>query len=181
MNIRRKAIRKIVRNLLRQNRVLQAPVPLRRIAASLGLAIEQTPGNAENLSGFLVRDARAHTAIIGVNSSHPKNRQRFTIAHEIAHFLLHEGEPVYVDGRETFRVDRRSFQSSKGDHPDEIEANAFAAELLMPADLLRNDLDDVGEHVDLADEDALKSLAKKYEVSVAAMSFRLANLGYISL
>lgn len=181
MRIRRKTIQRIVTDLLQQNHVIRPPVPVDRIAKMLGLDVELTPGHDDDLSGFLLRNAATNKAVVGVNRSHHKNRQRFTVAHEIGHFLLHEGEPVHVDGRENFRVDRRSSQSSTGDRPDEIEANAFAAELLMPANLLRKDLDSGGELVDLSDDDAMKALANKYGVSVAAMSFRLANLGYISL
>ncbi len=68
-----------------------------------------------------------------------------------------------------------------GEQPSEIEANAFAAELLMPVSFLKRDLEEGDDAVDLSDDDALKSLAAKYRVSVTAMTFRLANLRYLRL
>lgn len=57
----------------------------------------------------------------------------------------------------------------------EIEANTFAAELLMPEDLLRAALE--GQSVDLEDDQAVAMLAKRFKVSEAAMRFRLSTLG----
>jgi Zn-dependent peptidase ImmA (M78 family) len=57
----------------------------------------------------------------------------------------------------------------------EIEANTFAAELLMPADLLLGTLG--GRSIDLEDDEAVASLAKRFKVSEAAMRFRLSSLG----
>ena len=67
-----------------------------------------------------------------------------------------------------------------GEDVEEREANLFAAELLMPAAFLKEDL--LGKDVDLIGDSAfLQRLAKKYDVSVQALTFRLANLGYITL
>jgi Zn-dependent peptidase ImmA (M78 family) len=59
--------------------------------------------------------------------------------------------------------------------PTEIEANTFAAELLMPTDLLVAALG--GRSVDLEDDEAIASLAKRFRVSEAAMRFRLNSMG----
>jgi Zn-dependent peptidase ImmA (M78 family) len=56
----------------------------------------------------------------------------------------------------------------------EIEANFFAAELLMPASFLARSL--AGEPFDIDDEGAVGALAKEYKVSASAMRFRLGNL-----
>ena len=76
-------------------------------------------------------------------------------------------------------VSLRDSESAKGEDNDEKEANFFAAELLMPAAFLADDLQ--GRDLDLLDDDEfLHKLAKKYKVSVQALTFRLANLGYIT-
>ena len=59
---------------------------------------------------------------------------------------------------------------------DEMEANRFAAEILMPIDFLRNDLK--GREFDLADDNELRSLARRYGVSTQALAIRLNSLGY---
>lgn len=109
--------------------------------------------------------------VIGVNSLHHPNRQRFTIAHELGHLLLHKDE-VHID--RSFRVNRRDEVSSLAVDPDEIEANRFAAELLMPYNLVMADLLEC--EIDLEDEDEIRRLAKKYEVSLQAMTHRIINL-----
>jgi Zn-dependent peptidase ImmA (M78 family) len=69
--------------------------------------------------------------------------------------------------------------SSKGEDNDEREANLFAAELLMPAKFLREDLE--GVELDLlGDSKFLTDLAKKYSVSLQALTFRLTYLRYIT-
>ena len=116
--------------------------------------------------------------LIGVNARHGENRQNFTIGHEIGHFLLHEGDEVHVD-RE-FRIKLRSGASSAGTDMEERESNLFAAELLMPARFLERDLEKI-DGLDLDNETVVARLAEKYGVSTQAMTFRLANLGYINL
>ena len=73
----------------------------------------------------------------------------------------------------------RDQRSTTGDFKKEREANAFAAAILMPACLIKNAIEEL--EFDLADEDALTELAGSFEVSSLAMSFRLINLGYLSV
>ena len=111
-------------------------------------------------------------AIIGVNSLHHPNRQRFTIAHEIGHLVLHRDlllEGVHVD--KEFKLNRNE-DSSTGTNLQEVEANQFASELLMPERLIEEALQ--GKGVDIDDEDGLVTeLAKKFRVSTGAMKLRL--------
>lgn len=179
MAVRRKYIQALAEGLLAKYNVRQADVPVDQIIKSVGIEIRKEEVD-DDLSGFLFRDVGKGKAVIGVNAAHPENRVRFTLAHELGHFLLHEGETAHFDGkRPGLRVSLRSTESSKGTNDNEKEANLFAAELLMPAKFLEKDLR--GKSVDLMDEDALDELAKKYKVSVQALTFRLNNLGYIEL
>ena len=132
-----------------------------------------------DLSGFLFRDAKTKKAIIGVNATHHRNRQRFTIAHELGHYLLHAGEPVHVDkANVAYRINRRDEQSASGQDDSEREANLFAAELLMPARFLEKDV--AAKGIDLLDDTAVNELANKYGVSAQALTFRLMNIGLIA-
>lgn len=184
MAVRRKYIRTLVEQLLNKHRVQNAPVPVEQIAKSLGAEIHKKRVD-NNLCGFLFRDTRRNQAIIGVNEGHHPNRQRFTVAHEVGHFLLHEGEKLYIDGADCgFHINRRNEESKTGAKETEREANLFAAELLMPYRFLEDDLTKIGS-LDLLDEDilqeVLKPLADQYEVSTQALTFRLANLGFIDI
>lgn len=182
MNVRRKRIASLVEQLLVKNHVRHAPVDVRAIAVAEGVQVQEQPVE-DQLSGFLLRDAGTRRAVIGVNSSHHANRRRFSLAHELGHFLLHDNETVHVDRTERdhgLRIRRRDEVSSAGTDIAEREANLFAAELLMPARFLEQDVaDHIGE--DILDEQVLRALARKYGVSAQALAFRLANLGYVQL
>lgn len=173
MKIRRQAIRKLAQSLLHDPQFNSPPVPVEKIAEALGLRIQLEPFEGD-ISGCTVR--QGEKAVVGVNSLHHPNRQRFTIAHEIGHFLLHKGEEIIVD--RGFRINFRDDESGKAENPEEIEANIFAAELLMPRTFLRNDLKD--KSVDIEDDALMYELAAKYRVSAQALSYRLLNLGYTS-
>ena len=178
MGIRRKHIRALVEKLLARHEIKHGPVLVDQIATALGIRITLDEVD-DKLSGFLLRDKHDGRTVIGANKSHPKNRQRFTIAHELGHFLLHEGELVHLDEEMgSFTVDFRDEVSSRGEDVNEKEANYFAAELLMPEKFLRQDLR--GKRLDLFDDgEELQKLARKYKVSTQALTFRLTNLNYI--
>ena len=179
MAIRRKHIRSVAETLLETRGITDAPVPVDRIAESLGIEVRRETVD-EDLSGFLFRDLEQGTAIIGVNAGLKENRVRFTIAHELGHFLLHEGETVHFDGkRPGLTLNLRGIEASKGSDDNEREANLFAAELLMPVKFLERAL--LNDSSDLMDENTLQDLAKKYQVSVQALTFRLTYLNYIDL
>jgi Zn-dependent peptidase ImmA (M78 family) len=181
MPVRRKFIREVVERLLDEHAIKQAPVHAEHIAKRLKIDVKFEEAE-DDLSGFLFRDPTSNKAIIGVNASHHENRKRFTLAHELGHFILHEGQTVHIDENPKklpFRINLRDEESAKGSDDDEKEANLFAAELLMPAKFLERDLK--GKDIDLLEEGQLSDLATKYKVSIQALSFRLANLGYREL
>jgi Zn-dependent peptidase ImmA (M78 family) len=161
-------------DLLRQGHVRRAPVPVEKLAALLDAEIVLQPYSGE-ISGIVHRN-RDGSAVIGVNSSDTILRQRFTIAHEIGHLLLHTNENLHVD--KNFPIGLRNEISGKSVNENEIEANQFAAALLMPPDLLAKDIKPfIGEDVLFA----IRKLARKYRVSEQAMSIRLSSLRYVEL
>lgn len=101
--------------------------------------------------------------IMCVNRNHNKKRQRFTMAHELGHYMLHKGKNLEF-------VDTTFFRSAQMDSI-EYNANEFASRLLMPENSLRK----------LIDIDKIKNigtLAEKFNVSSAAMKYRVISLGY---
>jgi Zn-dependent peptidase ImmA (M78 family) len=162
-------INRAVVDLLAKAQVTMPPVPIDKIAKAAGAKITFNDFNKE-VSGVLLR--QGNSIIIGVASEQSRARQRFTIAHELAHLVLHEGEELHVD--KSFRINLRSPISSKAEDVQEIEANAFAAALLMPDEFIRRDT--VKMIIDVEDSDQIEKLARRYEVSTQAMTFRLMNL-----
>ena len=101
--------------------------------------------------------------VIRVNKLHSETRQRFTIAHELGHFINHKD-----DEREF--VDTTFFRGMTSDNL-EYTANRFASELLMPEEQVRKliDIDNVRN---------VAELASKFGVSSAAMLYRVKELNY---
>ncbi len=168
---RRRAILRRVRDILDASQVTAPPVPVERIARKLA-HLRFSPLDNE-LSGMaFIKDG---TAIIGINALHHPNRQRFTIAHECGHLVLHREQvtrEVHVD--KAFPMLMRDAVSAASVDPMEIEANLFAAELLMPEYLLAGELGD--STFDIDDDAAVTALARRFRVSMSAMQFRLGNL-----
>ena len=172
MNIRWKRIQTTARDLMKRFEINTPPIPVRTLARGCGARIVRVPGNNGDIDGFLYR--KESESVIGVNQNQAPVRQRFTIAHELGHLLLHEYPQVHVD--RGFRVRLRNGVSQKGIDRDEMEANRFAAELLMPIEFLRADLEH--NEFDLADDDQLRAMAKHYGVSTQSLAIRLNGLGY---
>jgi Zn-dependent peptidase ImmA (M78 family) len=165
-------------DFLANYRIKSAPVPVEEVAEKHGFRIIRRYFDDDNLSGTVIRDSEGGVTI-GINSLQVPVRQRFSIAHEVGHALMHlaAGEDLIVDppARGFFNRDELA---SLGEDSNEIEANQFAASLLMPASFVKRE----GKRVWSAspDVDSLtQALAKTFEVSVQAMKFRLVNLGVV--
>lgn len=160
-------VRRIASYLLAEQS--KPPVDLFHIANSLGAEI-RVLDMAADISGILYREPSRK--IIVVNKDHGVARQRFTIAHEIGHLALHTGEAVHVD--QGFRINLRNPRSATAEDANEIEANAFAANLLIPAEWIRRE--PVFHSIDLNDDSEISALAERYQVSQQAMLVRLTTL-----
>jgi len=150
----------------------------------------------EPLAGFLW--ANAFGGAIFVRSEDPISRRRFSVAHELGHFVLHlplviaaarkagreeEAEltdillPPSEDADEDIDPGEASAPSPGAEHARrEREANAFAAELLMPGDLVREMAQALGPR---RDADLIWRLSCDLLVSRAAMRVRLRTLGLL--
>ena len=144
--------------------IQDAPVKVGAMAKALGLEVLLSslhPG----ISGQITPNERGGY-VIKINRNDSKQRQRFTVAHEIAHFLLHKeliGEGI------TDNTLYRSNQSSA----IEAQANRLAADLLMPWDQLEKDLKDLKKIDALSVEEKVVKLSDRYNVSTTAMKVRL--------
>ena len=119
------AARRLLRKLYRdgdqtQNHDFLGSAP-DHAATDLGLAVERVPAipGGEQIAGVLDRDRMT----IQIATKFHWTSQRFTLAHEIGHYFLHTGTRYFRD-RESARFEKRD--------PVEAEADAFAAEFLMP-------------------------------------------------
>ena len=124
----------------------------------------------DSVSGMLV--IKDEHGVIGVNQNHHPNRRRFTIGHELGHYILHRRKAkVFVDASPVFYRDKIS---ADGTETQEVDANAFAAELLMPENVVR---EYVGNQlVDVYDDVTIHRLAARFGVSTQAITIRLIRL-----
>lgn len=147
------------------------------MAKELGIAIRPERFEDE-LSGMLVKEKGRY--VIGVNSSHPVTRQRFSIAHELGHLMLkHPGELFVGQTLQHRTVIRRDGKSSLGIDPFEREANAFAAALLMPEHFVSEQIEKRLAARTYRVDQLLADLSEAFQVSSQAMEYRLTNLGYV--
>lgn len=185
-NVRKKLIRQTVdelHDLLRGAGEYEAPIPVEKLARSLGVKLTYVSTEDADLSGFFYRDPLTGTSVIGVNQHHAKTRQRFTIAHELGHLKLHSFEELHFDRKGLGGIYRRSAESATGENREEIEANTFAAELLMPLDLIYDKLDN-NELSDIFARDfdaAIRTMAKEFNVSPQSLTIRMTQLGIITI
>lgn len=141
-----------------QERVPIETIPL---AHDLGLSVYKVMDWEDNIAGKIEKNddlgGESGYAIF-VNGNHTEQRRRFTIAHEISHFILHAhmiGDGIFDDAL---------YRSNKS-HYIEVEANQMAADILMPIPLIMKMID--------AGIDSPADLAKKFNVSEKAMEIRM--------
>lgn len=142
------------------------PIDPVTIAASLGIRAYETKLDA-NVSGALVK-RRDQDPVIYVNENDSVNRQRFSFAHELGHFVRRTNSNEVAEEYEW--VDLRGDLAAAGSDEQEMYANKFAAALLMPAPLLRSFVKQ-GKTV--------VQLSYLFEVSGESMQYRLRNLGLL--
>lgn len=150
-----------------------APIRPEKVASFLGISVEYEPFS-DDLSGVLMR--KGQTSVIAVNRKHSATRQAFSVAHEIGHHCLEHTGELFVD---KVSINKRDRSSSLAVDPQEIQANQFAASLLMPRSLLIQQIGKVAEQTTDRDE-LVANLANKFGVSLKAMEYRLVNLALLS-
>lgn len=140
---------------------VQPPVQIAEMAREMDVEVYMSKGWPDHISG-LIRTDPEHGGESGyaiyTNANHSERRRRFTIAHELAHYILHR----HLIGNGI--TDDVLYRSRLGG-PIERQANRYAAKLLMPWNLI---LESIEQGID-----TVEKLAEKFEVSKSTMSIRL--------
>lgn len=143
------------------------PIDVIGVARAMGIQVQSMPLDDE-LSGMaFIKDG---LQVIVVNSQHHPNRQRFTVAHELGHHVMHALElqsGVHVDKV----IFNRNARSRTGEDVLEVQANTFAAEILIPKAELR-----LLGSIDVNNDQRISDLAREFRVSQSAMAIRVDNL-----
>lgn len=145
----------------------KVPVDLDKIAGALGVQVKYTYPIDDNpdVSGKLSFDLFSQLPICEINRFDISQRQRFTLAHELGHYLLGHGEQL--DTNTKLYRNTNTSQSY-----EEMQANSFAAEIVMPEIA-------VDYFIREKNITTIEALALSFDVSEVAMKYRLKNLGWI--
>lgn len=157
--------------ILRRHGLFSVPVDPVVLANREGIKVHNATFSDDALSGMIAK--RGSNVTLLVNQSDPPYRKRFTIAHELGHHFLHlMGDGDFVDSKvDLFRNTEPADTVQENVTPQrraEIQANQFAAALLMPAELVRSAYRKTED---------LTELAREFNVSEEAMGYRLTQLG----
>ena len=148
----------------------KAPVDLEAIFDDLGIDYREAAIRTGE-SAWIERIGNRFNVVVNLNE--PEVRRRFSAAHELAHYLLHR-DLMQVDGD---RMNRHEdwLYDAPGQNPEapftrqhEIQANRLAAQIVMPAKLIREKFSECQD---------ITQLAADFRVSKLAMEIRLKTLG----
>jgi len=158
--------KQLVDEIYRQCPELTYPIPVKAIAKAVGVEAI-VPMSSEEVEGMLVADDTKSVGVISYKESSPLGRQRFTIGHELGHFLLlHHGAEQNCAPK-----DIRFVSSSDSLIQLESEANQFSQLLLMPDTLISESINE-----GIPDIELLKSISEGFQMSFEAMANRCACL-----
>jgi hypothetical protein len=136
------------------------PVSMQEYANHIGAAIKKSYDLGDDEDGFSAMKPNGKYGIC-INGNQKKERQRFTVCHELAHIVL--GLPSEHTSGPSWSYTKRA--------PNEILCDVFAAELLLPYKKFKPLVDDVDCSLEAVDE-----LASKFEASVMATGSRFATM-----
>ncbi|MEX2170829.1 MAG: ImmA/IrrE family metallo-endopeptidase [Pirellulales bacterium] len=161
--------------IIRQNPDVPVPVPIEEIATKAGI-LKIQPLRSEAFEGMLIANAEKSEGVIFVNQDRPRQRQRFTIGHELGHFLLPWHRAI-KDGSLTFECTAEDMQASRSGKLDartnwEVQANEFSSEILMPRAPFKKNM----KRKDEPDLEHVRDLASLFDTSVEATARRYVAL-----
>lgn len=108
------------------------PVDLVGLAKTLEIQIKSVPMH-DSVAGEIIRDG-SDTYTCVLNSMHRPIQQRFTLAHQMGHYVLHReilGQGI-SDTKDYAAVPGSTYYNSRISEHDEADATAFALGLLIP-------------------------------------------------
>ena len=137
------------------------PVDLDAMADRLGIPVFYDHALPNDVSGKISRDKRAKAGFeITIHANDSDGRRRFTLAHEIAHYVLHRDLIDHL-------VDNAMYRSNLSSQ-FERQANHYAAKILLPAEAVRKQFKEIPNTL---------ILAYRFKVSERAMKIRVSELG----
>lgn len=167
-------IKKNVDDVFKETDLLSIPVEIVAMVSFYGFSVYGLDMD-DDISGMIIVNDKpiksyGTNKLIIVNSNHSSTRKRFTIAHELGHYIL-QGRPQKCYSHR---------ESSGVYNPEERDANSFASALLMPEEDVRRFVKSISQKPPLPlDLTLIFNVAKRYNVSESSAEVRLKKLGII--
>ncbi len=171
----------LVTKILKAEPTLSIPVPIDELARQLDID-DIADLETEGFEGGLLTDEGRSSGIILVNKAARRGRRRFTIGHELGHFLIPAHKPIGSENFLCSREDMRRWAAKEQDRyaQMEVQANQFAALILMPPPFLRLQMQryrdpsleqvvQIARHFDVSKEAAARAYAEYHDQEVAVV------------
>lgn len=158
---------------------IEAPIDVEAIIKRLNIKYEIKPNFKQiQVTGSIsVQNGEPYIWVNPMKNT-SSERKRFTLAHELGHFMLHMAPLENLNAFNPINDKTISFNRDDNWDYTEMEANNFAAQLLMPSELIKNKVKQlITEDRRITKNQLIESLAKTFHVSISAMEFRLKKLG----
>ncbi|MCV6623478.1 MAG: ImmA/IrrE family metallo-endopeptidase [Cellvibrionaceae bacterium] len=173
------------KELLEKFDMLQAPIDVEALCDKIGVPVTVSTSLKKLYSGEISLDSNGEVSI-WVNAINHQNRKRFTLAHELGH-LINDIIPHIESHKEVvFEDPATNFQRSGAQKPEEYRANTFAAELLMPEELIVKEGKKVLKFLSnklgtekVPESEFIEKMTEKFLVSHQAMEIRLKVIGIL--
>ncbi len=169
--------KEIARAIFAQTGTIDAPIPVKQIARALNI-FDVKAQEFDGFEGMLLTDSVRSSGAILANTRYGHRRARFTIAHELGHFLMERHRPSSDAGFTCKAQDMREARINKRHLKQETEANKFAINLLAPFSLvdplLSNDPDlkdaqRLRDHLDVSLEATVRRMIGRRDECLAAV------------
>ena len=160
----RSQVEHYAKEILIQHGLYSVPVDPVDLANKLGVTVHNAKFADDSLAGLIAK--RGDSTQILVEQSDPPYRKRFSIAHELGHNFLHLLKDGHIIDRrvDMFREKQPTGVAQSSHRSREVEANWFAAALLMPEELVR---------LHWVENPSVTVLARIFNVSEEAMGYRV--------
>jgi len=177
------------KQILEISGIKEPPVDLSKILTTFGISQDQGfDFDKLSLSGYIHWSKDRKSVELWVNPIEAEVRQRFTLSHELGHLFQHMLPHHSIVGTaDSFEDTPSKFHRDGSTSPEEREANQFAAQLLMPAEMLRKHAKELADSnrkengkIGLSRSEYIERLASAFKVSKQAMEIRLKTLNVLS-
>jgi len=162
---------KVVAEILRQQPGIPIPIPIEELAEAVGITAIHRLETASFEGGLVTQPERVDGVIL-VNGKGSRQRQRFTIGHELGHYLIMAHQPTLAGQFTCSKEDMAVRAADRDDRAKrmEMEANRFSASMLMPLARFRPEMRNLGT----PDLDHVIALADRYDMSKEATALHYA-------